>query len=381
MEMYWIISLSVCALGVLEVFLIKNERTRWLRIYLYFIVVCVIFTFGGIRDVNTGMDDYQYRRFFHEFSAKITIQGLDKAVDQFRYEPAIFLIACLVRVFTSNADVFIFTFCTLSVCVNAHYFRKLSPLPIVALAVYSAHLFINKDLNQIRFGLSSAFFLGFLYHLSNRHKPGAAWLLFLSFISHATAIIALLIPVALFLKKNKYIPAVIVLICIPLSLLGSQAVIRFVASHLGTLGERAMGYADRESAQEQGIFTLSNLKNILFVFIYSVLLLNDRMKKNAPEKFAFFYVLVLTFALGSGLRMALQDYASGGRLANYLLQVEPVLISVCLFECRKILRVVALTVTILMILYYLYYNTIARKQSVTGYHVSGTFMLIQPLKI
>ncbi|WP_158783999.1 EpsG family protein [Pantoea sp. BAV 3049] len=379
MEMYWIISLSLCALGILEVFLAKREKTRWLRMYIYFIVVCVVFIFGGIRDVHSGVDDYQYRRFFQEFNAKITILGLASAMDQFRYEPAIYLISCLVRIFTTNADVFIFFYCMISVCVNAHYFRKLSPLPIVALAVYSAHLFINKDLNQIRFGLSSAFFLGFVYHLSIRNKAGSAGLLFLSFISHATAIVALLIPAALIIKKNKYIPAAIVLVCIPLAMMGSQSVIAFISSHLGSLGERAMGYADRDSAQEQGIFTLSNLKNILFVFIYSALLLNDKIKNSAPEKFAFFYLLVLTFAIGSGLRMALQDYASGGRLANYILQVEPVLLSICVFECRRILRVIAVTITVLMLLYYLYYNTVARKQSVTGYHVSGTFMLIHPV--
>lgn len=377
MGIYWIISLSLTFVAIVEIMLSKNENTAQIRTWLYFVAALVLITFAGIRGLGTGLDDFQYRDFYAQFIDKIIIEGFWRAVVEFRYEPMIYAIAGVTRIFTANPDIFIFVFALLAVGVNAHYFRKLTPLPLVALAVYSAHLFINKDMNQIRFGLCSAFLLGFLYHMSRRSKSGMFTTFILSFISHATAIVALLIPMAMVIRKNKYIPIIIVLASLPLAFLGSSALIAALSSHLGSLGDRAMGYADADSRQEQGIFTLSNLKNIGFVFIFSYMLLSDKIKNFDAEKFNTYYILVVTFAIGSGMRMALQDYASGGRLANYLLQVEPVLISLCIWETQKLKKVLATAVTILMVLYYLYYNTVSSKQSIVGYEVSRTFQLFK----
>lgn len=377
MGIYWIISLTLTFVAIIEVMLSKDEKTARLRLYLYFVAVVVLFTFGGIRGLGTGLDDLQYRQFFSQFIDQIIIDGFWNAVINFRYEPAIYAIAGFTRIFTANPDIFIFVFTVIAVCVNANYFRKLTPIPLVALAVYSAHLFINKDMNQIRFGLCSAFLLGFVYHFARRSKSGMITTFILSFISHATGIVALLVPIALIVKKHKYIPILIVIASLPLAFMGSSALITALSSHLGSLGDRAMGYANQDSAQEQGIITLSNLKNIGFVFIFSFLLLSDKIKNFEEEKFRLYYILVITFAIGSGLRMALQDYASGGRLANYLLQVEPVLISLCIWETKKFMKVLAVGVTVLMVLYYLYYNTISSKQSISGYQVSRTFQLFR----
>ncbi len=377
MGIYWIISLSLTFVALVEIMLSKNENTAQIRAYIYFVAVAVLFTFGGIRGLGSGLDDFQYRDFFVQFVDKIVIEGFWRTIEEFRYEPAIYAIAGITRLFTANPDIFIYVFAVLCVGVNAHYFRKLTPLPLVALAVYSAHLFINKDMNQIRFGLCSAFLLGFVYHMSRRSKSGMLTTFILSFISHATAIVAILIPLAMIVKKNKYVPIVIVVASLPLAFMGSSALIAALSSHLGGLGDRAMGYASQDSMQEQGILTLSNLKNIGFVFIFSFMLLSDKFKNFEPEKFNLYYILVVTFAIGAGLRMALQDYASGGRLANYLLQVEPVLISLCIWETKKLKKLVAVGITVLMVMYYLYYNTIASKQSITGYQVSQTFKIFR----
>ncbi|MGK3116500.1 EpsG family protein [Candidatus Pantoea formicae] len=377
MGIYWIISLSLTFVALVEVMLSKNENTAQIRSYVYFVAVVVLFTFGGIRGLGTGLDDFQYRDFFVHFVDKIVIEGFWRTAEEFRYEPAIYAIAGITRVFTANPDIFIYVFTVIAVGINAWYFRKLTPLPIVALAVYSAHLFINKDMNQIRFGLCSAFLMGFVYHMSRRSKSGMITTFILSFISHATGIVAILIPLAMIVRKNKYIPILIVIASLPLAFMGSSALISLLSSHLGGLGDRAMGYANQESTQDQGILTLSNLKNIGFVFIFSFMLLSNRIKNFDATKFNTYYILVITFALGAGLRMALQDYASGGRLANFLLQVEPVLISLCIWETQKLKKVIAMGITVLMVLYYLYYNTVSSKQSITGYEVSQTFKLFR----
>lgn len=377
MGIYWIISLSLTALSILDLLLSNNKKSSWIRIYFYIFATALIFTFGGMRQLGTGLDDGQYRQFYDAFINKLNIEGFWHTAEDFRYEPAIYAIALFSRLFTKNSDFFIYLFCMISVCVNSFYFRKLTPLPMIALAVYSAHLFINKDMNQIRFGLCSAFLLGFVYHTIKKNKLGMLRLFLLSFFSHATGIVAILIPMVLFFKKNKYLPILIVVGSLPLAFMGSSALLAGVSSHIGSLGDRAMAYSGQDSAQEQGVFTLSNLKNIGFVVLFSFMLLSDKMKRETPEKFSFYYVIAVTFALGCGLRLALQDYASGGRLANYLLQVEPVLISLCVYEARKFKKVLAVMVTVLMVLYYLYYNTVASKQSITGYGVSQSFKIIR----
>ncbi len=73
--------------------------------------------------------------------------------------------AWLTSLFSHNASVFLFVFCAIAVSINTYFFKKMSPYPVLALALYSAHIFINKDINQIRFGLSSALFLGVLWSI------------------------------------------------------------------------------------------------------------------------------------------------------------------------------------------------------------------------
>ena len=80
--------------------------------------------------------------------------------------------------------------------------------------------------------------MGFVWHMSRRSKSGMITTFILSFISHATAIVALLIPLAMIVRKNKYIPIAIVVASLPLAFLGSSALIAALSSHLGALGDR-----------------------------------------------------------------------------------------------------------------------------------------------
>lgn len=107
MGIYWIISLSLTFVAIVEIMLSKNENTAQIRTWLYFVAVVVLFTFGGIRGLGTGLDDFQYRDFYAQFIDKIIIEGFWRAVVEFRYEPAIYAIAGataslpLIRTFSS----------------------------------------------------------------------------------------------------------------------------------------------------------------------------------------------------------------------------------------------------------------------------------------
>lgn len=371
MFVYWFISLTVFLLSILDVLLSSNSASINIRRYLYLLSSFILIIFGGIRGLGTGFDDIEYREFYNLFYEVKDVFGIEYAVHFFRYEPITYLISILTDFFTNNPTFFIFAYCLISVSINSFFFIRLTSLPAISIAIYSSHLFINKDMNQIRFGLSSAFFLGFVCFLISNKRVKCFSFFLLSFFSHATGIIAL-IPVFLSKFKIKTLPIWIVLVSIPLSYLGSSTFIEFISAYLGSVGERAMDYAN-DSVSEQGVLSFGNLKNIIFIFVFSYFLLSDKIKDKDLQTFNKYFILVLIFSLGGAFRIFFKDYASGSRLANYFLQVEPVLLSLLVYEVRGIKRVCMLLAVLFVIIYYLYYNTYLNPQSIHGYYVDSFF--------
>ena len=369
---YWLVSFFVFFVGVFGLAFNKEKRSKPIMIYLYVVCVMLLIIFGGVRSPGTGIDDMQYVDFFYDINAKLRTGDFFSTVKLYRYEPVMFLLFEVSSFISSNAGSLIFLFCALSVSINSFFIKKLSPYPILSLSVYSAHNFINKDLNQIRFGLASALFLGFVYFLVKRKFVAGLVFFLLSFFSQATAIVSVIPVVALRFLKSKYAPMVIILLSIPLSYIGSVFLIKIIAPYMGGVGERGLGYI-KDEVVSQSPFSLGNLKNILLVFLFSIFLLNEKISNRSIEEYNKYYKLVLIFSIGGAVRIFFSDYASGSRLANYLLQVEPVILVFLCFEMKGWKRFLSLVLLFSIVSYYLYYNTIQNAQSVTGYGVADFF--------
>ncbi|HAB25403.1 MAG: EpsG family protein [Pantoea sp.] len=376
MAPYWYISGFLLLISIVEILLKKDERTTHILTYLLCIAAATLVVFGGIRGLGTGMDDYQYRSFFADFINRIQVNGFAETVAFFRYEPLIFVLAYLTSLVSHNADIFLFIFCLLAVAVNAVFFKKMSPYPILALALYSAHIFINKDMNQIRFGLSSALFLGVIWYIYLKRYWMALAFTLLSFFSHNTAVMVVTIVPFLFIRDSRWWPVAIILLSIPASKVGGTSFISLISAHMGSLGERAEGYSNETSNTGEGsIFSVSNLKNIMLVFIFVYFLLSNEIKKYNYQQYRLNYLLVLTFAIGGGIRIFFYNYSSGARLSNYLLQVEPIILASLVYQVRPILKPAMFAMFAFFLVYYLYYNTISLKQAVVGYEVAQEFKL------
>lgn len=376
MAPYWYISGFLLLISIVEILLKKDERTTHILTYLLCIAAATLVVFGGIRGLGTGMDDYQYRSFFADFINRIQVNGFANTVAFFRYEPLIFILAYLTTLFSHNADIFLFIFCLLAVTINAVFFKKMSPYPVLALALYSAHIFINKDMNQIRFGLSSALFLGVIWYIYQKRYLLALAFTLLSFFSHNTAVMVVTIIPFLFIRDSRWWPVAIILLSIPASKVGGTSFIALISSHLGAMGERAEGYSNETSNTGEGsIFSVSNLKNIMLVFIFVYFLLSDEIKKYNYQQYRLNYLLVLTFAIGGGIRIFFYNYSSGARLSNYLLQVEPIILASLVYQVRPMLKPAMFAMFAFFLVYYLYYNTISLKQAVVGYEVAQEFKL------
>ena len=376
MSPYWYISGFIALISILEVITKGDNNSKKISTYLFLMCVLVLIVFGGIRGLGTGMDDYQYRSFYQDFLQRIQVNGVMHTIAFFRYEPMTFVIAFLSSVVSKNADILIFIYCAIAVSINAFFFKKLSPFPILTLALYSAHVYINKDMNQIRFGLSSAFFLGFVYYLFLGEKLWAFAFFLLSFFSHNTAVIAVTIIPFLYIRKTPVIPIAIILLSVPLSKVGGNNFVLLISSHLGSLGERAAGYSNGDTAGEPtSVFSIANLKNIILVCVFCYFMLSKKLKETDWQAYSFNYLIILIFSIGGAVRIFFYDYPSGARLSNYLLQIEPVVLATLLFYSRKVLRLPMYAMILFILVYYLYYNTIQVKQAVVGYTVSDTFRL------
>ncbi|MXP58559.1 EpsG family protein [Pantoea sp. Taur] len=378
MAPYWVISGLLLLISLSELIVKKDERTSGLMLYLLCIATAILIVFAGIRGLGTGMDDLQYRTFYTGFIQSLQINGFSATVELFRYEPLIFAIAWLTSLISSNADTFLFVFSILAVVTNAVFFRKMSPYPILALALYSAHIYINKDMNQIRFGLSSALFLGVLWCLYLKRYLGAFGFFLLSFFSHNTGIMVVTVLPFLFIRQWRYWPVLIIFLSIPMSKFGGTNFISLISAHMGAMGERAEGYsAEASNTADGSIFSVSNLKNIMLVCMFVYFMLSDELKRNNAEQWRFNYLMIVTFALGGAIRIFFYNYSSGARLSNYLLQVEPILLTSLIYQSRQLLKPAMFAMFSFFLVYYLYYNTISQKQAVVGYEVAQEFKIFR----
>ncbi len=113
----------------------------------------------------------------------------------------------------------------------------------------------------------------------------------------------------------------------------------------------------------------------MLVFIFVYFLLSNEIKKYNYQQYRLNYLLVLTFAIGGGIRIFFYNYSSGARLSNYLLQVEPIILASLVYQVRPILKPAMFAMFAFFLVYYLYYNTISLKQAVVGYEVAQEFKL------
>lgn len=371
---YWYLSFFFIVMIFFDVYLRNDEvahvkYNKQILLYLYILSVIVLIFFGGIRGAGTGVDDSMYRITFSEIEQKSVMLSIGDIINQYKYEPITTIVMMAVSIFTKNADIFIFAYLLISVFINSYTYKKYSPLFLISLAVYSSHLYLNKDLNQIRFGLSSALFVLSMCYLHENKYTKSIIFIVMAALSHQTALAGVVMYLVRPFVKWKYMPFLIVLICIPLGFLGGKNIFGWA---FGYLPQIVSNYQGTEFDTEIPLVSVANIKNVFFVFIFCFFLL-DKNGKLSTEQIGLSYILILVYAIGAGVRMVFHDFSIiGGRVGNLFLHVEPLLISLLCFRLIKY-RFLMVIFIVSIIMYYFYYNTIANPQSLMGYKVSDTF--------
>ncbi|WP_147198818.1 EpsG family protein [Pantoea sp. MBD-2R] len=373
MAIYWIISYSLLACCIFELAAInqlQDTRVKRFTTYLLFVGAMVLICFGGSRGLGSGMDDSQYLDFFHDFSAQLQVNTYSAITDTYRYEKLFMLLAWVFSLVTKESYYFLFFICAIAVSTNVYCYKKYSPLLLCSLCLYSTHLFINKDMNQIRFGLSSAFAIAFICSMATRKHILAAVFLVLSTQSHSTGYTVILVMPFIFMRERKYLPLVIVFASIPLGIIGGKKLFLDSLGIVPGLGERAEGYSGTDFDTASPVFGLANLKNIFFIGAFTLYYFRNGIKKEDR----LVYILLIAYSVGAAVRITFSDFSIfGGRVGNLFLHAEPILFSFLLLRIRHLLINIVLLGGIAT--YYLAYNTILSAQSITGYSVSPLFKL------
>ncbi|WP_231853305.1 EpsG family protein [Erwinia tasmaniensis] len=338
--------------------------------YFFFVAVVVLILFAGMRGPNSGMDDAQYIGFFHDFSRQTSLSGYQTIADIYRYENLFMLLAWVLSWFTHESYFFLLFISFIAVSTNAWVFKKYSPLILCSLCLYSAHLFINKDMNQIRFGLSSAFAVACICSAANRKYFLALIFLACSTQSHSTGYAVLIILPFIVLKERKYFGLAMVIAAIPLGLIGGKKLFLDSLGIVPVIGDRAMGYSGTSFDANSPVFGLANLKNIAFIALFTLVYFRQPIK--ATDRTA--YLLFIAYSAGAAVRIIFSDFSIlGGRVGNLFLHCEPLLLAFLFMRIRHLL--LNFTLLFAMTSYYLIYNTILSAQSITGYSIAPLFRL------
>ncbi|MDI9106501.1 EpsG family protein [Serratia marcescens] len=374
MVMYWVVGYTLFLFSCYEVLTtngmeVKERKKDPLVILLFIAGVALLIVFGGIRGPMSGVDDDQYKQFYYYFIQQIDIDSLGDIKDKYRYEPVFIYLAYISSFITKNSNWFLLFVCFFAVNINAITFKKYSPLILVSLCLYSVHLFINKDMNQIRFGISSAFAVASFCYLSQDKYTKALILFVCCILSHNTGYAAILMVPFLFIKERRYLPLIIILCAIPIGIVGGKSLFLNYFSLIPGVGIMARNYVGGEFDGELSVFGLANLKNILFIAVFCFYILRDITE---PERFKLYYILILAYAIGGAIRIIFSDFSIiGGRVGNLFLHAEPILMAIFLSKLKN--KFMALGFFFLFISYFLTYNTIIFPQSIFGYSVSQTF--------
>ncbi|MEM6160896.1 EpsG family protein [Erwinia sp. P6884] len=373
MAIYWIISYSIMACCIFELAAINQlQDTRIKQFVSYLTLICTLtlIVFGGVRGAHSGMDDHQYLDFFHNFYYQLQITDYAAITDTYRYEKLFMLLAWFFSLITRESYYFLFFICAIAVTTNAYCYKKYAPLMLCSLCLYSAHLFINKDMNQIRFGLSSAFAVAFVCSLATRKYFLAACFFVLSTQSHATGYTIILVLPFIFIRERKYLPLILIFCAIPLGIIGGRKLFLDSLGIVPGLGERAVSYTGTSFDASAPVFGLANLKNIAFVFMFTLYYFRNGIVKEDR----FVYLLLITYSLGAAIRITFSDFTIfGGRVGNLFLHTEPLLFAFLMLRIRNIFLNFGLLFAITS--YYLAYNTILSAQSIQGYSVAPLFRM------
>ncbi|MCP5463699.1 MAG: EpsG family protein [Deltaproteobacteria bacterium] len=276
----------------------------------------------------------------------------------------LFLNTLVKTFFDSSIPVFVIV-AALAVGLNCVAFKKFSPYPLLSLLWYFSHLFLYKELIQIRAGLASAIVLCSVYFIVHKKPLQYTVAIILAFLFHVGAIIAL--PVYWVCKKDFGKK----MLFFPLIVGFALGLTSWLDSFLNLMGaanvlpQKLAWYQETYSDDALGVLNPMTLKQLFFCFFLV------GSKEILKTKFKYFYPIMVMYILSTAWLFALQEIPIlAARIATFLSAGDPVVIAflISLFKEKK---VVSMGIAFLSIV--ILFMNLELRQHWVEYHVIFDF--------
>ena len=305
----------------------------WNRRAILAFLLCVLALFAGLRTNNPDWSSYN-----DGFKDLLLNTGEGFADIGFN-------IICrfILLLFSDTIAAFLLV-AILATSLNLSSFKKYSPLFLVCVLYYFGHLYVLKEMIQIRAGLASAICVFGVRYLAEEKYMKSFLIILLAISIHLSSIVWLLVFVLQKIKPTHALLQKVVFISLLIGFfypLG-QLVKTFVG--IDDRLSAYIAYGDSGYAASLGIF--SNLATVKTLVILALILYFQKHF----ERYKYFQTLLYAYVLGTCWLLLFNDFAIiGARMSNILLSVEPILISYLLFIFSKRSRWLVLTAIVCIV--------------------------------
>ena len=310
-------------------FSLIEENMRKSDVYMIVgMIGIVMIVVAGSRGIYDTPDSDFYEIMYY------SINSLD---DDIR-EPTMVYSSYYLNTLGFGVNALFFAYAIMSIPLRLGAILKMSPLPILTLAIYISYFYQLHDLMQIRCAVASALFLFALYFRSEKKWWRAVLCILIGFLFHYSAITGFII----FFFSNKELKvwqrialAVVVPLCLMFYFFGFDYSY-LVPDELG--GERLAAYRElKDKGKEDAltfVFYLHPVFLLNVVLYYACLLYYNVLAKN--YKYMPIMLKVLAFAFFCMLTLSTLSGVLASRLYEYYAIVSIFLWTAAVYAFRPI---------------------------------------------
>lgn len=331
-EIYFIMIFFVFAISTVVEYVVhfNDQRSlKYLRLAFSLLAICTYTIIAGFREVGFSPDDLNYLDIFSH-----SING-GGGVKETTNEPIFMFLNKFVGFFSTDVSNLFLLFAFFTALFTASSFLLSSKLTILSFTLYFSHVFLYRDMIQIRAGLSYSLAMFIIcYYLVYINKKRYVYpATILPGLIHTSGFLTLLVP---FLSKLKYsvkLSLILLLFSFSLGLINFGKYITDALSFFdfGSVQSAVNTYVltKNQFNYELGLLNPTTLKQIfwLILFNYNFKYIKD---DNGSSLFMWMYTI------STCILLLLNDYSTlAARLASFFSVSEFFLIPLLIVGARK----------------------------------------------
>lgn len=307
---------------------IVNKNTRLNVLYMLFFILALIAGSRGLEFSDTSAYTYAFQ---NEAPTLANYSILSKSM--YYDESGFFLLAVLVKTFTSSPRVYLMTVALVTMFIMCINDKKYSIFPFVGLCVYVARFYMGRDFIQIRASLSYAILFWAIQYIYEKKMALYFLWVFIAYQFHHSAVVAIpLYFLCNWIDLKKWHIVVGLIIAFIIGGLYSDVVRMYVednASDLNISGDYVTGGTE---AYVEG----KGLLNPLIYFQCAILLLYTYYEELLAPQNKYYYVLRTGYFYSTLILIIFCTYAVlSGRTATIYATLEMAIIPSLLGITKK----------------------------------------------